>query len=522
MAMERLAMGKIRDVLRLRFIGGVGSTRKIGQAAGCGKSTAGDYLRRAQIAGIETWQQIEELDDTQLETRLYPECILSRRPSSRPIPDWVKLHDELRRPHVTLALLWSEYKAEHPEDGYQYSQFTEMYRQWERRLSIVMRQSHRAGEKSFVDYCDGLSFIDPKNGERIPTQLFVGALGASSYTFAYASLTQELPVWIDSHCRMYEFFEGVTPITVCDNLRSGIKTPDRYESEINPSYRDMAGHYGTCIIPARVRKPRDKGKVEAAVLVAERWILAALRNRVFYSLKDLNVAIAELLVKLNNRQMRHMKKSRRELYELLDRPALKQLPATRYEFAEWKKCKLNIDYHIEFEDHYYSAPYQLIREILWCRAGSQTVEIFYKHKRVASYVRSFVKYKYSTTPEHMPPAHRAHAEWTPSRITNWATELGSNTGLLVERVIASKPHPEQGYRSSLGIIRLADKFGKDRLELAAAKALAIGSPSYKTVQTMLKRKMEGAPIQSVKRSPSDAQQLDFLATENIRGEKYYH
>jgi transposase len=521
--MERLTMTKIRDVLRMQLVGGVSSARKIGRAVGCGKSTAADYLKRAKAGGLVTWQMVEGLDDAQLTNLLFPESVTVKAPAtSRPMPDWLHIHEELRRPSVTLALLWSEYKAEHPDDGYQYSQFNELYRQWARKLSVVMRQNHRPGEKTFVDYCDGIAFIDPKTGDRVPTQLFVGTLGASSYTFACATLSQELPVWLDCHCRMYEFFRGVTAITVPDNLKAGVKTPDRYEAEINMSYRELANHYNTCIIPARIRKPRDKGKVEAAVLVAQRWILAALRNRTFYSLQELNGAIAELLVRLNNKTMRHVKKSRRELYEQLDRPALKSLPEARYEFAEWKKCRLNIDYHIEFDDHYYSAPFQLIHEVLWCRAGAQTVEIFHKHRRVASHVRSFVKGNYSTLPEHRPASHRAHAEWTPSRIINWAAQLGPNTGTLVERVIAAKPHPEQGYRSSLGIIRLADKFGKDRVERAAAKALAIGSPSYKTVQTMLLRKMEDVPAQPPGTAASDAKQLDLIAGENIRGGGYYH
>lgn len=384
-------------------------------------------------------------------------------------------------------------------------------------------QNHAPGERSFVDYCDGIALIDPVSGAKVPTELFVGALGASSYTFAMASLSQELPAWLDSHVRMYEYFGGVPALTIPDNLRSGVNRADRYEPEINPSYEELARHYDTCVMPARVRKPRDKAKVEAAVLVAQRWILAALRHRTFYSLNELNAAIAELLVKLNDRVMRHVNESRRSLYERLDRPALKPLPATRYEYAEWKQVKVNIDYHVEFDDHYYSTPYTLIGEALWCRATSTTIELFLKGKRVASHPRSYAKYQHSTVLEHRPASHRAHLEWTPSRLIEWGTSIGPHTGALIEQVIRSKPHPEQGYRSSLGILRLSNKHGKQRLELACAKAFAIRSPSYKTVKTMLDQRMEAAPLRGETRSTTNADDmLSSLGAANVRGSGYYH
>lgn len=516
-------MRKIRDILRLHFLGGVRSSRQIGRAVGCGKTAVLDLLRRAPVLGLNTWADVEALDDERLEQRFYPGLAAVRGPGSSVQPDWSKIHEEMgRRDHqVTLALLWTEYKAESP-DGYQYSRFAELYRQWAKQLSVVMRQHHRPGEKSFVDYCDGIAITDARTGELAPTQLFVGALGASSFTFAEATLSQALPDWLMSHVHMYEYFGGVTAITVPDNLRSGVKTADRYEAEINLSYRDLAEHYGTCIMPARVRKPRDKAKVEAAVLVAQRWILAVLRNRTFYSINELNFAIRELLEKLNSRVMRHVKQSRRDLFERLDRPALKPLPPARYEYSEWKKVRLNIDYHITYDNHFYSAPYVLTGAELWCRGSGATVEIFSKGKRVASHVRSFVKYDYTTDPAHRPASHREHAAWTPSRIIGWGKSMGAQTGALIEQVIAAKPHPEQGYRSALGIIRLADKFGKERLEKAAEKAIAIGSPSYRTVQTMLKRRMESVAVQAVTSSPAGEEQLELLAQENVRGGGYYH
>ena len=493
---------------------------------GCGKTAVAECLQRAAAAGLTSWETVAGLDEDALEARLYPTVVAveaRRRPAmkSRPLPDWARVREELARRdhHVTLMLLWTEYKAEHP-DGYEYSRFAELYRHFERKLSVVMRQHHRPGEKTFVDFCDGIALTNPVTGEKEPTQLFVGALGASSYTFAMATRSQSLPEWLDCHVQMYGFYQGASALTIPDNLRAGVSKPDRYEAELNPSYRELAEHYGTCVIPARVRKPRDKAKVEAAVLVAQRWILAALRHRTFYTLAELNAAIAELLAKLNDRVMRHVKESRRSLYERLDRPALKALPAAPYEYADWKQVKVNIDYHVSYEDHYYSVPYALTGETLWCRASHRTVELLHKGKRVASHARSFVKYAYTTTPEHRPASHRAHLEWTPSRLIDWGRTIGPNTAALVEYVIRSKPHPEQGYRSALGILRLADKHGKERLERACDKALRIGSPSYRTAKTMLEQRMESVPLRGERELV--AENSESLGAANVRGRGYYH
>ena len=516
-------MRKIKDVLRLHLLGGVTSRRRIARAVGCSKSAVAECLRRGAAAGLSSWEAVAPVEEAELEQRLYPTSAQPRARPARPLPDWSRVREELARRdhHVTLALLWSEYKAEHP-DGYQYSQFAERYRRFEKKLSVVLRQQHQPGEKSFVDFCDGLALTDPVSGEAIPTQLYVGALGASSYTFATATLSQALPEWLDCHVRMYEFFAGVSALTIPDNLRAAVTRPDRYEAELNPSYRELAEHYGTCVIPARVRKPRDKGKVEAAVLVAQRWILAALRHQTFYHLHELNAAIAALLAKLNDRVMRHVKESRRSLYERLERPALKPLPAAPYEYAEWKQVKLNIDYHASFEEHWYSAPYTLTGEALWCRAAQRTVELFHQGQRVASHPRSFVKYAYSTQPSHRPASHRAHLEWSPSRLIDWGKTIGVHTAALIEHVIRTKPHPEQGYRSALGILRLGKKFGDVRLERACEKAFAIKSPAYKTVKTMLAQRMEAAPLRGGNGDGPAESTAERLGGANVRGRGYYH
>jgi transposase len=515
-------MQKIKDILRLHLAGGVRSRRQLARMVGCGKTAAAECLRRAAIAGLSHWAAVEELSEEELEGKLYPKVSAATAPrrATRALPDWVQIRTELARRdhHVTLALLWQEYKAEHP-DGYQYSQFAELYRRFEKKLSVVPRQTHHGGEKIFVDFCDGIKLIDVDSGELVKTQLFVGALGASSYTFATATLSQELPVWLDCHVLMYEYYGGVSALTICDNLRSGVTRPDRYEAQVNATYRDFATHYGTCVFPTRIKKPRDKGKVEAAVLVAQRWILAALRHRQFYHLDELNAAISELLTGLNNRLMRHVKQSRRELYERLDVPALKPLPSRRYEYAEHKQVRANIDYHIEFDERYYSVPYTLVGETLWCRATWRTVELFHKGKRITSHVRSRDKYGYSTHPEHRPASHRAHLQWTPSRLIDWGKQIGPHTAAVVEHVLRSKPHPEQGYRSALGLLRLSSRYGVPRLERACERSIAIGSACYRTVKTILIRHMDSAELPEQGQPTHSAA---ALGSSNVRGGGYYN
>jgi transposase len=526
-------MRSIREVLRLKWNLRRTDT-EVRLAVGCARSTVGEMVRRAQAAGLTSWEQVEALNDAEVEARLYPFSPNGpfSRATARPLPDWAQVHEELKRHrdiNLTLTILWQEYKEQHPEDGYQQTQFFAYYARWKQRLAISMRQEHRAGEKSFVDFCAGLSLTDRRTGEKIPTELFVGCLGASSYTYAEAVLSQDLPAWLLCHVHMYEFFGGVSEITTPDNLRAGVTKPCRYEPEINPSYNDLARHYGTAIIPARVRKPRDKAKVEAAVLVAQRWILARLRRRIFYTLAEMNEAIRECLELLNNRVMRHLKKSRRELWEALDRPALKPLPPVRYELAQWERTRLRINYHVRYDDHHYSAPYTLIDKELWVRATAETIEVLHQGMRVASHQRSFLKGKYTTLPEHMPPAHRGVAEWTPERISRWAEKIGPHTRRLVQEVLRRRPHPQQAFNSALGIIRLSQPHGAQRLERACQKALALDSPSYKTIETMLKNRMEAVEhvATGCAQSPDgdDGQrsaQLSLLAAPNVRGGGYYH
>ena len=517
MAAERLSMRSVRDVLRLHFENL--SSRKIASASNCKRSTVRDYVDRLDKSDLKTWDQVLAVSDLDLEIALgfkkRQEQVVS---SAKAMPDWLEVHRELsKNKSVTLALLWTEYKENYPS-GYQYTQFCIHYARWSKKLSVVMRQDHVAGEKSFVDYCEGICFTNTETGEITQTQLFVGCLGASSFTFAESTMTQALPDWLMSHVRMFEFFGGVTEITVPDNLKSGVTKPCFYEPVLNESYRDLAVHYKTAIIPAHVRKPKHKAKVECNVLVAQRWILACLRHHTFYSNQEINDAIRPLLEKLNNRQMRHMKKSRRELFLEIDRSALKPLPASRYEFSEWKKVKVNIDYHVEYDFHFYSVLYTHVGRELMCRASGSVIELFLESERIASHRRSYVKGKHTTLDEHMPASHRAMGRFPPSRLITWGTSIAPSVGLLVEQILASRRHPEQSYRSAMGVIRLEKKYGKVRLEKTCTRALALSAHTYGFVRDMLKNNTD----QLIADHGSKPVIPDVGTKPNTRGRGYYH
>lgn len=505
-------MRKIQEVLRLHFECGR-SAREIARSLGVGRSTVGEYLWRATEAGLG-WPLPAGLGEVELERRLFPPPPAAG--TARPEPNWPEVHRELRRKGVTLALLWEEYQAACPE-GYRYSWFCEAYREWAGRLDLVMRQTHRAGEKLFVDYAGPtVAIIDRKTGEVREAQIFVAALGASSYTYAEATWTQQTEDWIGSHVRAFAYFGGVPEIVVPDNLSSGVRRAHRYEALPNRTYRDMASHYGTAIIPARVRRPRDKAKVEAAVQLVERWILARLRHRKFFSLVELNAAIADERDRLNARPFKKLPGSRRSLFEELDRPALQPLPAAPYEYADWKLVRVHIDYHVEVDGHYYSVPYQLVKQQLDARCTARTVEIFHKGARVASHVRSFLKGRYTTLKEHMPTAHREYAEWTPERLVRWAEKTGEATSGVAAVILASRVHPQQGFRSCLGLMRLAKAHGDERLEAACRRALDIGAASYRSVESILKNGLDREGL-----APPGAP-LPTVSHPNVRGSSFFH
>lgn len=520
MAAKRLVMRNIRELFRLRLELGL-SQRRVAKILGCGRSTLYEYEKKVLSAGIKEFQQIKNLSDEQLLNLLGLKSDLSLHPQSkreRPLPDWSEIHREMSKKHVTLRLLWTEYKQNHPE-GYQYTQFCELYKRWSGRLSVSMRQEYKAGEKVFVDYAGScLEVIDPQTGEVLKAQVFVGVLGRSSFMYVEATWTQGLSDWLMSHRRMFEFFSGVPRIVVPDNLKSGVTRANRYEAVVNRSYEQLCEYYGCCVIPARVGKPRDKAKAESGVLLASRWILASLRGRRFFSLYEANEAIGGCLEKINTRKMRHFGKSRRELFEQIDRPALGRLPIRPYELAFWKKATVNIDHHIVFEDHFYSVPFHLVRRSVEIRATDRLIEVFFRNTRVASHTRSFSKGGYSTQISHRPSSHQKHLEWTPQRIIHWGKQKGKNTGVFIKLLIESKKHPEQAYRSALGVIRLAEKYGEERLDLACEKAMGIGALKYQTVKNILKNKMETA---HVKKTQQPKQQGFLNSNINVRGKDYY-
>ena len=506
-------MKKIRDVLRLTHAMGM-SRRLVGEATGIGKTAVGEYVRRAAVAGL-SWPIPNEIDDAELEQRLFPptDAVSS---AARNEPDWSHIHAELKRRGVTLALLWQEYRAEHAQ-GYAYSWFCERYSDWRKCISPTMRQTHVAGEKLFVDWAgDTVPLFDAATGQERHAHIFVAALGASNYTYAEARRTEMLPDWIGAHVNALAAIGGVPKALVPDNLKAGITKPSRYEPGINRTYQDLADHYGCVVLPARVMKPRDKAKVEVAVQIVQRFVLAKLRNRRFFSLAELNAAIRDCVAALNAKIMRRVGKSRNELLETLDRPALDALPNAAYCYAEWKRARVAPDYHIEIAGHYYSVPSKLIREIVETRITSATVEIFNKGQRVASHAFSAVRNRHTTITEHMPSAHRRYAEWTPAKMMSEAAKVGSATVALFEAIMKAKPHPEQGFRSCLGIIGLIRSYGITRLEAASRRGNDIGATSYGSIASILKHGLDKA--YATEPTPD----VPPIRHGNIRGSRYYH
>jgi len=488
----RAAMRKIREALRLCLAEGL-SPRQAGIATGLPRTTVRRYVVRALEVGLG-WPLPPDLDDRELEERLYGRAAPVPSAVTRPVPDWSAVHRELARKGVTLQLLWTEYRAACP-DGFGYTWFTERYRAYAGRLDLVLRHDHRAGEKCFVDFAgQTIPITDPLTGEITGAQLFVAVLGASNHTYAEALASQALPHWLGAHVRAFEFWGGAPAILVPDNLRAGVTKAHRYEPILNASYAELAAHYGCAVIPARPYKPRDKAKVEVGVLIAERWIAAALRNRTFFSLAEANRAIGERLAWLNSRPFKKLAGCRASLFAELDRPALRPLPASPYEYAVWTGAKVSIDYHVEVERHYYSVPYGLVGERVDVRASARTIEVFARGRRVASHLRSGAPGRHTTETAHMPESHRRHLEWTPGRLVAWGEQTGPATGALVAAILRSRPHPEQGFRSCLGIFRLGRRHGEARLEAACARALAAGALSYRSVDSILKAGLERAPL----------------------------
>ncbi|MDH3644657.1 MAG: IS21 family transposase [Gammaproteobacteria bacterium] len=513
MPTRRVPMRRIKDILRLKYAAGL-SHEKIARACGVSKGVVAKYVRLAQAAGL-SWPLPEDLDDSALQQRLFPTPVKVGRYAE---PDYPALHQELKRKGVTLQLLWEEYAEAHGERAYRYSQFCERYRQWRARQCRSLRQRHRAGDKLFIDYCGPtVPIVDPDTGEVREAHIFVAVLGASNYTYAEATRSEGLEDFIAAHQRAFRFFGGVPALLVPDNTKSAITKACRYDPVANQTYADMARHYDTAVLPARPNKPRDKAKVEAGVLLVERWILARLRHHTFFSLAELNRTIAELLVVLNQRPFQKLPGSRLSAFEELEREALRPLPPTSYEFARWKKARPGIDYHVEVEHNFYSVPHTLVGHTLEVCITASTVEVLHRGKRVAVHAHLHGKGRFVTEPAHLPKAHRAHLEWSPGRFMNWAAEIGPATRDLVKYQLHNRPHPEHGYRACLGLLSLARRYGKARLEVACTRALAIASPTYASVNSILKQGLDQLALEL---THDDTEPLPEHA--NVRGPDYYH
>jgi transposase len=476
-----------------------------------------DYLRRFEKAGL-TWPEAAALDQGAMERALFPPPIHIPE-ANRPLPDWSIIQLELKRNcSVTLFLLWQEYREQHPKLGYQYSRFCDRYRHWQGKVDVVMRQEHRAGEKLFVDYAgQTVDIIDRQTGEVRTAQIFVAVMGASSYTYAEATWSQSLSDWIGSHVRALDYINGVPEIVVPDNLRSAVANAHRYEPDLNPTYQDLGQHYGMAIVPARVRKPRDKAKAEAGVLLVERWILAVLRNEIFFSLASLNRHIQQLLERLNERPFKKRDGSRRSLFEAIDRSALRPLPGNAYEFAEWRKVRVAPNIHVEVEGSYYSAPYTLAGKSLDARVTERCVELLHRGERVASHLRGFTRGQYHTIPEHMPKAHQQHLDWTPERMVRWAEQTGEATAAMVHQMLHGRHHPQQAYNACFGLMRLGESYSDDRLEAACRRALATGAVGYRHIESILKHGLDQRPL------PAESEAaLPLPEHDNLRGPGYYH
>jgi transposase len=511
-------MRQIKEILRLKHEHGL-SVREIGRSCGLPPSTVNDYLLRAQAAGLG-WPLPEGLDDQQLQDRLLkanlaqPEASPPGAPPPRPLPDWSEVHKELGRRSVTLRLLWKEYRDRFP-NGYSYTQYCEYYHRWAQTLDPVMRHHHPPGEKMFVDWAGQTVPIQDPEGLISEASIFIAVLGASDKTFAEAFPNQKLPAWITAHCHAYSFFGGVTRVTVPDNPKTGVIKPCRYEPLLHQTYQEMAEHYGTVIIPARPKRPRDKPKVEGHVLIAERQILAALRDHTFFTVAGLNTALAPLLAELNEQPFQKLEGSRNSWFQAYEKDKLLPLPQSPYQLATWSKATVNIDYHVAVQKHFYSVPYQLIHQVLDVRLTETTVELFQQGKRVAAHARSFRPGLATTLDEHRPKSHQKYLQWTPSRMEQWAQETGPACAQLVRQIMDQKPHPEQGFRSCLGIIRLGEKAGRERLEAACRRALHFGTCSYRSVDSILKHRLDQQPLE---------QELPLNSPDhaNVRGANYYH
>lgn len=503
-------MRKTKEICRLTETGMSG--RAIGRVLGVSNSTVSDTISRLKAAGL-SWADVDAMSQAGLERRLYREP--GQVAADPREPDWAHVQQEIRRKHVTLQLLWYEYRDAHP-NGYGYSWFCERYRAWSRRIDTVMRQHHTFGEKVFVDWAgDTVPLIDADTGEVTSAHLFVAVLGASNLTYVEAFRDEGTEAFLTGHVGAFSYFGGSPALLICDNLKTGVTRADRYEPDLNREYAELAAHYGCAVMPARVRKPRDKAKVENAVRHAYRMICAPMRNRTFFSLIDLNEAIAELLEVINTRPFKKLDGSRRSVFDEHEAPLLRPLPEHPYRYRSHRSAKVHIDYHVEVDSHRYSVPHHLVGSRVEVFSDARTVEIYHAGERVALHVRSRAKGRATTDAAHMPSTHREYAKWTPERIESWAAKTGPSCAALARKIMDSRPHPELGFRSCQGLISLGRKYGEARLEAACVRALGSGASSYRSVKSILERGLDSVPL------PAPPPPPPVTDHDNVRGADYY-
>jgi transposase len=514
MPTKRISMRQLRELLRLRLHAGL-SMRQIKDSLRVSLGVVQKVISTAKTQELD-WAAIEPLDDQQLAQLFYPKS--DNRPSNQlQLPDWAEVHQELRSPEVTKHLLWEEYTQAYPNRSYSYPQYCYLYQSWAKKQKRSMRQIHKAGDKLFVDYAGKtMPVVNGETGETRNAQIFVAVLGASNYIFSEATWTQSLPDWLGSHVRALEFIGGAPKLIVPDNLKSGVTKACRYDPDVNPSYQQLSAHYGVAIMPARPYKPKDKAKAEVGVQIIERWILACLRHQTFFSLAELNHSISALLVKVNNKPFKQLTGTRQQWFESLDKPALSPLPKQAYQYTDIKTVKVNIDYHIQYDQHLYSVPHHLVGEKIELHAKEQLIELYFHNQRVFSHVR---KYRPGTTTvaEHMPTRHQKHHQWNAGRLMNWAKDIGDEVLVWVQAQLKQKQHEQQAYRVCLGLLNLSKKYPVKRINSACTIANKSGLYKLKQIKSILQSNQDQLVTESQEQLPLLPQDH-----ENIRGPKVFH
>lgn len=515
MPAESISMRKLKEILRLKYEAKL-SNRKIGTSLSISPGTVSTYINRAKLMGIAAWPLPAQWDDVKLNKHFLQTKVKPR--TAIPLPNWSVFHPQLKRKGVTKQLLWQEYVERNADNHYSYPQMCRIFKEWLSRQQPSMRQIHQYGEKLFIDYCGPtIPIVNPETGEFRGAQIFVAVMGGSNYTFAEATLSQQLEDWVMSHVRAFQFFGAVPDIIVPDNLKSATTRACKYDPDLNPTYQQFAAHYNVAIIPARPLRPKDKAKAENGVLIVERWIMAVLRNETFYSLTQLNQRIRELLLRLNTKPFQKLPGNRSSEFNTHELQAMRPLPLLAYQYTYIKKVKVNVDYHIEVNKHYYSVPYGLLKKRIDAHVSEKMVKLYYQNQCVAQHIRSHRVGGYSTLTEHMPKAHQDYAKWTPERLKQWAAKLGEYVLQWVEYQLASKAHPQQSYKVCFGLLSLSKTYPKERLNAACQRALDTGGYRLQNVKLILKNNLDQEQHQ-----PKQADLLIDLKHDNVRGKNYYH